>query len=664
MKAYLRVLMIQVLASCPLAARSGLLNPLVYRDSIDMGPYRCGSAGCMTIVRNMLYFCGDGDGSSSPVIWSVDTSDPQNLLYVSRWGCCYKASGFSIVENRLYLAHWFHYLHTLDISTPGHFTFIGDFDVEGPASWGVHAIGNRAYVTEGAAENPESFRGCESWTSPIRHTSPPSREWTARRSCRSGRSCGAATRITATATRSRSPISATRTTPTSWSWWTWARTWAHWLCEAIICMQCALNSIQGIQGPACISNQEVPIDGTVWHTYRITTQAGQFRVYVDESPSPILSGNMISSTTRARIWFGSGASAGTQDIYFDCVRYTSGGDLLPGEGDGGGQVSLTWTNPSDPDFARTVVRYKTTPIAIGAGPTDGSLLVNKSNSPGTADSYTHTGAGNGITYYYSAFAHDGIPNYASGATASAMPSGEDCFFDAFSYPNGNLSGPESFRGGWTGGATTQIQVVDQTVRIDGPNSRNLARWYGSGTSAKGRIGGTGVVTDPQALTGNWDTLEVRIHTATDQSEFIFNGTSIGTKSHSSEGAGDTVGRLMFERMDNSGAAGHYLYFDDLLLSEADTIAFGPAQAKMCADNTPVTMTVGVVSAVFADSFYVQCALNSPESGSGQGPACGACGINVVGAGSGLQIGQSVTVQGTILTNPATRERYISATQIR
>jgi len=44
--------------------------------------------------------------------------------------------------------------------------------------------------------------------------------------------------------------------------------------------------------------------------------------------------------------------------------------------------------------------------------------------------------------------------------------------------------------------------------------------------------------------------------------------------------------------------------------------------------------------------------------------CGVCGIKIVGAGSGLQIGQSVMVEGTILTDPATGERHISATQIR
>ena len=86
--------------------------------------------------------------------------------------------------------------------------------------------------------------------------------------------------------------------------------------------------------------------------------------------------------------------------------------------------------------------------------------------------------------------------------------------------------------------------------------------------------------------------------------------------------------------------------------------FSPLQAKLLADGTQLTLTVGVVSAVFADSFYVQCVLNWI-----QGPACGVCGIKVVGADSGLQIGQSVTVQGTILTDPATGERYVSGTWV-
>jgi hypothetical protein len=172
---------------------------------------------------------------------------------------------------------------------------------------------------------------------------------------------------------------------------------------------------------------------------------------------------------------------------------------LPGDQ----QVSLSWHNPSDSDFTGTMIRCKTG--TYPTGPTDGMLVVDKPKSPNTNDNHVDISLTNGTTYYYSAFAHDAVPNYAAKADASATP-----------------------------------------------------------------------------------------------------------------------------------------------------IYFGPLQAKACADGTQLTMTIGTVSAVFGDSFYVQCI----------DPACGVCGIRVVGAGSGLQEGQSAVVKGTILTDPSTAERYISATWVQ
>ncbi len=103
--------------------------------------------------------------------------------------------------------------------------------------------------------------------------------------------------------------------------------------------------------------------------------------------------------------------------------------------------------------------------------------------------------------------------------------------------------------------------------LDDPSGHNLARWYGKGTTARGRIGGTGDVTAEQTLTGSWDSLVVKINLAANTSEFTFNGTTIGTLSHAVTGASDTLGRIWFERIDNFAAAGHYIYFDDLMVGE-------------------------------------------------------------------------------------------------
>jgi hypothetical protein len=103
--------------------------------------------------------------------------------------------------------------------------------------------------------------------------------------------------------------------------------------------------------------------------------------------------------------------------------------------------------------------------------------------------------------------------------------------------------------------------------FDDPDGYNLARWYGTGTTARGRVGGTTEVTEAQTLTGGWDSLVVRIDPIENTSEFIFNGNSIGTLSHAALGGSDVIGWVQFERIGNAQAAGHSVEFDTLLLGE-------------------------------------------------------------------------------------------------
>jgi hypothetical protein len=176
-----------------------------------------------------------------------------------------------------------------------------------------------------------------------------------------------------------------------------------------------------------------------------------------------------------------------------------------------------------------------------------------------------------------------------------------CSSDRFSYADGNLIG----NGGWTGSASSQIVVENQAIKIlggagsfdavlsstcgslsgvvsvtanvkrgsgatsmwnlwiDDPFGKNLARWYGSGVTVRGCIGTGSQTTNSQSLSGNWDNLRVDIYTVTNETKFYFNGSLIGTLNHAETGAGDWVGRLKFERVDQSGAAGEYIYLDDL-----------------------------------------------------------------------------------------------------
>ena len=142
--------------------------------------------------------------------------------------------------------------------------------------------------------------------------------------------------------------------------------------------------------------------------------------------------NNDAAQTTVYAWSDSGSGGGfpskVPDRWGDLVPTTSPPDTTPPANvssftatAGAQQVALTWTNPSDADFTGTMIRFKTTGYPTSV--TDGALVIDKSGTPGAADNYTHTGLTAGVTYYYKAFAHDGVPNYASGAQARATPTG-------------------------------------------------------------------------------------------------------------------------------------------------------------------------------------------------------------------------------------------------
>jgi|GEM_PF-5693357 len=78
------------------------------------------------------------------------------------------------------------------------------------------------------------------------------------------------------------------------------------------------------------------------------------------------------------------------------------------------RITLSWTNPADPDFAGVLIRRKTS--GYPTGPADGVQVYN-----GTGTLYIDQPLTAGVRYYYTAFSYDGIPNYASGAVDSAVP---------------------------------------------------------------------------------------------------------------------------------------------------------------------------------------------------------------------------------------------------
>jgi len=95
---------------------------------------------------------------------------------------------------------------------------------------------------------------------------------------------------------------------------------------------------------------------------------------------------------------------------------------------GDGHVTLSWINSTDDDFVGTMIRYRTDGTHA-TDHTEGTAVNNGNdgkfvNSPGSNDSFVHSGLQNGTSYYYSAFAYDEMPNYTDAAHASATPTAE------------------------------------------------------------------------------------------------------------------------------------------------------------------------------------------------------------------------------------------------
>ncbi|MDO8436264.1 MAG: hypothetical protein Q7S82_02685 [bacterium] len=87
-------------------------------------------------------------------------------------------------------------------------------------------------------------------------------------------------------------------------------------------------------------------------------------------------------------------------------------NLLAKAGDS--QIALSWTNPTDSDFVRTVVVRKEN--AAPTSPLDGRIVFE-----GNQTSFVDNNLNNGTTYYYSVFAYDRVLNYSEGATVNALP---------------------------------------------------------------------------------------------------------------------------------------------------------------------------------------------------------------------------------------------------
>ncbi|MBI3812623.1 MAG: fibronectin type III domain-containing protein [Nitrospirae bacterium] len=95
--------------------------------------------------------------------------------------------------------------------------------------------------------------------------------------------------------------------------------------------------------------------------------------------------------------------------------------VVPGKG----QISLSWNDPSDPNYAGVRIRVRTD----GTYPTDpnndGDLVGDFPGEPLQSKSYVHSDLKAGTAYYYSAFSQDSSGNFTPAVHATATPLASD-----------------------------------------------------------------------------------------------------------------------------------------------------------------------------------------------------------------------------------------------
>ena len=183
------------------------------------------------------------------------------------------------------------------------------------------------------------------------------------------------------------------------------------------------------------------LDGTVYHEYRLTVKnatpgdnaTALWVVYVDGVSRISWTGAGLDNGFDG-FMIGHGGAGATGYWYFDWLAGRSDGEFSPAAwrpvmnsdaiapgvvtafaaASNNGSIDLTWTNPTDADWTGTKILYKTT--GYPTGPTDGSVLYD-----GMGASLAHNSLTNGVRYYYSAFAHDWIPNYSTAADVATTP---------------------------------------------------------------------------------------------------------------------------------------------------------------------------------------------------------------------------------------------------
>ncbi len=143
----------------------------------------------------------------------------------------------------------------------------------------------------------------------------------------------------------------------------------------------------------------------------------------------------------------------------------------------GSNVSLSWVNPVDADFASTTIRRSS--VSFPASISDGTLVAQGL----TGTSQPNNGLADG-TYYYAIFARDNSGNTSAAATASVtMDTVAPTISIGAPSATTTVSGPVTFTITYTGADSVTLSTNDITLNKTGSASGTVGL-SGSGTSTR------------------------------------------------------------------------------------------------------------------------------------------------------------------------------------
>ncbi|MDO8587559.1 MAG: hypothetical protein Q7T82_11025 [Armatimonadota bacterium] len=285
--------------------------------------------------------------------------------------------------------------------------------------------------------------------------------------------------------------------------------------------------------------------------------------------------------------------------------------------------TLSWTAPADPDYAGALIKYSTTgyPASI-----DDGIFLDDVWSPNS--DFTHAGVTPGVTYYYSAFARDGVPNYSATKVDASATASANLWSDNFEdpYTLGNLDSNSLGNWGLNGGAnngqvivantpvgglgnppTGSVQsasmvhaaantvdgvswrlfnytpangvakfhfkllspnaVVDSNfwwIELHDTNGVMYAQWYGQEVVAAPRDPFNSVGTVCPLAANTWYDLDMIVDTVYNKAYCFFNNSLVYSGFFS---AGDSIGRVKLRDVKRSDIAGATIYIDDMSIGQ-------------------------------------------------------------------------------------------------